>query len=77
MSMNAIGAIPVWASTATTSDGFIVSETLDFVFARKITAKSECQIIGVSLRSCTGFETFENYVCDTLTLERRSARAKG
>jgi hypothetical protein len=56
--MHTVGAIPILASTASSSNCLIVTKTLYFFFAFYVTTKSESQIIAISLTGSTSPEGF-------------------
>jgi hypothetical protein len=52
------GALPVRTGAAAAGDGFVVTKSLRLCFASEVTAKSEREIIGITLRSSTRLEAF-------------------
>ena len=58
MRVDARCALPIWACTASTRDGLVVSEALLFGFAGDVSAVAEGEIVGVALGGSAGLEAF-------------------
>ena len=67
--MHTIRAIPLRTGTGAASDGLVVSETLHFLLALDIAAKTEGQIVAVALACCTGLESFQHDIRHALAGE--------